>query len=182
MRLTLVPLLLSVLLSTINTATAASDSALPVWFPLKGVFSVNPDQITAETFGAATFKIARTGSDEYEEREFKGHHWATSLYPPGRPETWDKWNGEAAWQALKPQLERQGFKVVYFKQDPGNSVDATLAKEGGGGSTYLEVFVGNDPYSNSVAIVQTGPPCLRLRCSRRPQCPRPLDPRITSPI
>src|ERR1700744_290294 len=93
-------LLGGVLAHATKMPSAAPGPTLPPWFPLKGTFSVNPDQVTAENFGTDTFKIARAG-DDYEEREVKGHHWATSLYPPGPSSTWDRWNGEAAWRTLK---------------------------------------------------------------------------------
>jgi outer membrane protein OmpA-like peptidoglycan-associated protein len=163
MRIASVAAAFGLVASLFGSANAASGPNLPPWFPIKGLFSVNPDQVTAENYGVGSFKIARgTNGDDYEEREVKGRHWAASLYPPGAASTWDRWNGEAAWRALKPQLEQQGFKTVYLKQDPGNSVDATFARQDAGGSSYVAIFLTNDAYSNNVAIVQTAASTLSL--------------------
>lgn len=163
MRIASITAALGLFACVLGSANAAIGPSLPPWFPIKGLFSINPDQLTAENYGVGSFKIARgTNSDDYEEREIKGHHWATSLYPPGAPSTWDRWNGEAAWRALKPQLEQQGFKTVYLKQDPGNSVDATFAKQDASGTSYVAIFLTNDAYSNNLVIVQTAASTLSV--------------------
>lgn len=179
--------MLALLGAAIFSATAgngASGPSLPGWFPVKGIFSLNPDQITAENYGTGTVKTAKPGgnADEYDEVEVKGHHWATSLYPPGPAAMWERWNGEAAWQALKPQLEQQGFKLIYLNAVPGTSVDATFLKHDGTGSTYVEVFLAKeDAYSNNVAIVQTAGSTLTVALVPPAPAPEKFGPKDNFP-
>ena len=49
-------LLGGVLAYATTMASAASSPQLPPWFPLKGIFWVNPDQVTAENFGTDTLQ------------------------------------------------------------------------------------------------------------------------------
>jgi len=177
-----IPLLLGGALAAATAAWAASSPTLPPWFPMHGILSINPDQLTVENFGAGTFKIASGNPDEYEEREVKGHHYATSLYPPGPVASWDHWNGEAAWQALRPQLAQQGFRIVYLKQEPGGSVDATFLKQDAGGATYVEVFLSkDDPYSNNVAIVQEATSTLSVVLTPPAAVPEQFGPKDNFP-
>ncbi len=135
------------------SAAFAADPSLPSWLPQKGVYSPNPDQIVEEEFGVDSFKVAK--GDDYDTVEMKGHHWTADVYPVGPVAKWS-WNGLAAWNAMKPQLEAQGFKIVYLRQDGG--VDATLRKEADGATTYVEIiFTDDDAYSNSLKIVATTP-------------------------
>ena len=123
----------------------AAEPQLPAWFPVQGLFTINPDQLTAEDFGEDTFMLAGG-----KTVDLKGHHWATSLYPIPADGTW---NGQAAWGKLKPALEKQGFKVVYLETQDGGT-RATLAR-GADPPTYVGVtLTADDGYSNSVAIVE----------------------------
>lgn len=140
----------------------AATPSLPSWVPAKGIFAINPDQLTDEDFGIATFKVAKPKSEDTDDVEVKGHHWSTSVYPEGPTDSWS-WDGEKAWNALKPQLEKQGFKTVYLKHDVGSGVNATLRKDDSGVTTYVDVaFTKDDAYSNSLEIVQTAPQARTL--------------------
>ncbi len=123
----------------------AAQPQLPAWFPVQGLFTINPDQLTAEDFGEDSFTLAGG-----KAVDVKGHHWATSLYPVPAD---GPWNGQEAWSKLKPALEKQGFKVVYLETQDG-SVRATFAR-GAEQPTYVGVaLTADDGYSNSVAIVE----------------------------
>jgi outer membrane protein OmpA-like peptidoglycan-associated protein len=139
----------------------AAKPALPGWFPLEGFFSVNPDELTDEDFNSAQFKVTNAAGDDFDNVEASGHHWQTSLYPPGPESGWDDWDGEAAWAKLEPALEKAGFRLVYLKQDPGNSVEATLRRESDK-PAYVELFLSHDAHSNSVEIVEEAPPQRNL--------------------
>jgi outer membrane protein OmpA-like peptidoglycan-associated protein len=149
------------ILLTASVATQAAAGGLPTWFPVQGLFSVNPDQLTSEDFGTDEFKVANA-SGEYDTVDVKGHHWSTSLYPPGPESSWS-WDGEAAWEKLKPQLEKQGFKLVYLQHDQGSYVDGTFRKGSDPQATYVEVtLTKEDAYSNSVKIIDMAPPARSL--------------------
>jgi len=141
--------------------TLGAAPSLPSWFPMKGIFSINPDQLTEEDFASATFKIAKPNSEDVEDVEATGHHWSTSVYPEGSADTWT-WDGEKAWNALSRQLEKQGFKTVYLRNEAG-SVDATMRRDEGGVTSYVALtLTKDDAYSNSLEIVQTAPQARTL--------------------
>src|ERR1044072_5570831 len=133
----------------------AATPSLPSWVPMKGIFSINPDQLPDEDFGTATFKVAKPKTEDADDVEVKGHHWSTSVYPEGPSDKWS-WDGEKAWNALKAQLEKEGFKTVYLKHEAGSGVDATLRKDDSGTTTYVALtLTKDDAYSNSMEIVQS---------------------------
>ena len=107
--------LFAILLSAVSAQPAPPQ--LPPWCPSAGIFAINPDQLIVEDFGTDTFKIAKKQGDDADELEVKGRHWTTSVYPTGPASSWT-WDGEAAWKAIHAALDKQGFAVVYLKQDP----------------------------------------------------------------
>ncbi len=147
-----------ILAAFLGSTAFAANPALPAWFPTRDIFTVNPDQITTEDFGAEEFTLASG-----KTVEAKGHHWKASLYAPGPNATW---NGGAAWAKLRPQLEQQGFKVVYLKTE-GGGVDATLLRGNAERPTYVSVaLTADDGFGNSVAIIETSASARTLVLTR----------------
>jgi outer membrane protein OmpA-like peptidoglycan-associated protein len=121
------------------SGTLAADRKLPPWFPMAGL-STNPDQVEVEDFGSEEFQLGESTVT------LEGHRWSAPLYglDPNGP-----WDGPAVWKALRPALEKQGFKVLHATGE--DSVDATLRR----GQTYLGVrLTGDDGFSNSVRIIE----------------------------
>jgi OOP family OmpA-OmpF porin len=146
-----------------STALAVHDNALPSWFPVQGLFSVNPDNTVAEEFGKTTFKVAHPGSNDSDEVEASGHHYKTNLYPAGDSSQWTAWDGEAKWKALRPKLEKLGFQVVYLTEDKDDGVRATLRKGAGDAATYVWLSLSaSDAYSNWLEIVEAAPASLTV--------------------
>jgi outer membrane protein OmpA-like peptidoglycan-associated protein len=144
----------------------AQEGALPSWFPLAPVFKLNPDQVVVEDYGSEQFDVddARGGT---RQLNLKGHHWSSPLYPSG-----DAWDGEDAWRRLRPQLERQGFKLVHLKQDPGRSVEATLQRGSGDQATLVEVvLLKDDAFANSVKIIEPAASTRRITLARPAEQP-----------
>jgi len=165
---------LAILLSAALSAQSAPPQ-LPPWCPSAGIFTINPDQLVVEDFGADSFKVAKGKSDDYDEVDVKGRHWSTSVYPTGPSDSW-KWDGEAAWTALRATLEKQGFTVVYLKHDPGRSVDATLRKGAGAQAAYVEIFfTKDDAFSNSLKIVEPAAAARTLTLTPPAAQPEALD-------
>jgi hypothetical protein len=105
---------------------ARADPALPAWCPIDGIFSITPDQLTAEDFGTDTFTVAKAGG-ESEDVEVKGRHWSTSLYPPGPSDRWENdWTNATATAAWK----RFRSKVEHGETEPivRNTSDANRAR------------------------------------------------------
>ena len=137
------PIVLAALL-----AAAAAPRVLPAWFP-EELFTINPDNMTVEDFGADTFKVATKKPDEPETVEVKGKHSAGSLYPPGPESGWDAWKGTAAFKTVQARLEKQGFRLVFLNADDSGA-HGTFRK----GETWVDLTLTNDAHSNSVAIIE----------------------------
>lgn len=135
----------------------AADAGLPAWFPLAPLFRIDPNQLEAEDFGDERFDVS-DGRGGHRELVAKGRHWHADLYPAG-----DAWDGEEAWKRLRPQLERQGFRIAYLRQEPGRAVDATLQRGSGDQATFVEVtLTKEDANGNSVRIIEPAASTRRL--------------------
>lgn len=134
-----------------STASAATH-IFPPWFP-EELFTVNPDATTVEDFGTVTFNVTANGNDDTVEAN--GKHYAGSLYPPGPESGWAAWKGTATFKTVQARLEKQGFKIVFLHADADGSNDHAVFRKGtGADATYVDITLTNDPYSNSVSIIE----------------------------
>ena len=143
---------LSVALALLVASTASAGThSFPAWFP-EELFTINPDNVTVEEFGSDTFKVTTKGAD-YDTIEVKGKHAAGSLYPPGPSSGWDGWKGTTVFKTVQARLEKQGFKLVYLNASD-DGAHGTFRKGSGADATYVDLTLTNDPYSNSVGIIE----------------------------
>jgi outer membrane protein OmpA-like peptidoglycan-associated protein len=145
-------------------SAALADAPLPPWFPNPHAFDTR-GSATYETYGDERFRLPR-GKNDYDWVHLRGHLWEFRMFPPGDPGTWKSWSPKAAWDAIRPGLERAGFHQIFRNGDDRN-FNVTMQK----GQTYVQLDFRPDPHDSSGDIVEVGPNTIHV--DLKPPAPRP---------